>query len=89
MSAHDVENALSQAPMTAAELVFVTGLSRGFVNKTLLAMVKRQDAHVSHIKREPGVSGRPSPVYRAGFECEAGSKTLTHVMQSWGSPCSA
>lgn len=89
MSTHEIENALSQAPMTAAELVFVTGLSRGFVNKTLLAMVKRQAAHVSHVKREPGASGRPSPVYQAGFECAAGSKTLTYVMQRWGSPCSA
>lgn len=89
MSAPQVEHALFQRPMTARELVFETGLSRGFVNKTLLEMVKRQAAHVSHVKREPGASGRPSPVYQAGFECSAGAQTLTYVMQSWGSPCSA
>jgi hypothetical protein len=85
MSTHEVENALSQEPMTARELVFVTGLSRGFVNKTLLSMIKSQAAHVSHIQRVPGASGRPSPVYQAGFSCSGGVKTLAHVMQSWRS----
>lgn len=89
MSAPQVEHALFQQPMTARELAFATGLSRGFVNKTLLSMVKSQAAHVSHIRREPGASGRPSPVYKAGFECSAGAQTLTYVMQRWGPLCSA
>ena len=89
MSAQAVHNALAHSPMTAKELMVATGLSRGFVNATLLDMVKAHEAHVSHVQRQPGVAGRPSPVYQAGFDCAAGAQTLAHVMRTWGSPCAA
>ena len=89
MSAQAVSHALAHSPMTAKELTVATGLSRGFINKTLLDMVKAQAARVSHVQREPGVAGRPSPVYQAGFDCSAGAQTLAHVMRSWGSTCTA
>jgi hypothetical protein len=89
MSAHAVSNALALAPATAKELMVATGLSRGFVNATLLDMVKAHEAHVSHVQRQPGVAGRPSPVYQAGFDCTAGAQALARVMRTWGSPCTA
>ena len=89
MSAIEIENALVGSPMTAKELVYATNLSRGFVNKTLLIMVKSERARVTHVKREPGAPGRPSPVYELGYDCAAGGKTLVNVMKSWGSPCNA